>query len=886
MRIDITVRDSHGLCRDVAITAPDGSAVREVHVRLTTLVAAEPAAELWAGPRRLTPGTPLGGRGLHSGDVVSVGAPQPADPAAAAVLRLQVVSGPDAGHVVALPRGIVTIGRGIDCDLALTDPAVSRRHASITVTSVGTIVRDLLSTNGTSVDGRPVDDDGTPLAPGAMLRVGDSFVSMCAGSDPAAAVRASAGGALLVNRPPRAQPALSRGEVQFPVRDRGRPPQRMQWVAAAVPALAGVGLALALHSPQFLIFALISPVVVVATSLGDRLHWRRDRRRDATSFRQREASARADVVAGLAREVAIRRRAGPDPAALHDVATAPSVRLWERRRSDVDALVVRVGLADQPSALRARRGGDITPAGRVTDVPVSVDLRAGPLGVAAPVDIGLGIARWLAGQLAVLHSPVDVEIALLLSDDAAASWAWTRWLPHLGGRIAATPDERQALVAELGGLAEQPLAGHRLDRNGWGGRWLVLVVDRARALSDLPGLSALLALGPAAGITAICLDEHQRQLPAACAACVVAAGETGARLRLVGGDSGSCADLIADRVTNAWADRVARALAPLADAGRDTSTALPRECRLVELLQFDDFDVAHLLQRWAADDGCASTILGMGVDGRFDIDLVRDGPHALVAGTTGSGKSELLQSFVAGLAVCHPPEAISFVLIDYKGGAAFADCARLPHTVGLVTDLDAQLTGRALRSLHAELTRRERLFAQVEATDLDAFRAVTPQPEELGRLVLVVDEFAALADDLPDFVDGLIAIAQRGRSLGVHLVLATQRPSGVVSPEIRANTALRIALRVCDPAESADVIGTDRAAQLGRDTPGRAIVCVGSASTETADGPGGRAGRRRQQSRGVGHPVGRLAAPGRRSHRGHGRSRRHDGLATDCRHGA
>ncbi|MEP7022093.1 MAG: FtsK/SpoIIIE domain-containing protein, partial [Pseudonocardiales bacterium] len=237
-------------------------------------------------------------------------------------------------------------------------------------------------------------------------------------------------------------------------------------------------------------------------------------------------------------------------------------------------------------------------------------------------------------------------------------------------------------------------------------------------------------------------------------------------------------------------------------------------------------------ERWGFDDGRASALLGMGVDGPVHIDLVADGPHALVAGTTGSGKSELLQSLVAGLAVAHPPDAISFVLIDYKGGAAFADCARLPHTVGVVTDLDAQLTGRALGSLHAELARHERLFARVGAHDLAAYRTAGPPPEALGRLVLVVDEFAALADELPDFVSGLVAIAQRGRSLGIHLVLATQRPGGVVSPEIRANTTLRVALRVADPAESTDVIGTDRAAHLGRDTPGRAVVRAGDTCTE------------------------------------------------------
>ncbi|MEP7178810.1 MAG: FtsK/SpoIIIE domain-containing protein, partial [Pseudonocardiales bacterium] len=645
-------------------------------------------------------------------------------------------------------------------------------------------------------------------------------------------VRASPGGAMLVNRPPQTRGEFTAGPVQLPAREGARPPQRVQWIAATVPALAGIALALALHSPQFLIVALMAPVVVVATSLGDRLHWRRDRRRASTSLRHREATARAEVAAGLAAETAARRRTGPDPATLYDAAAGPGVRLWERRRSDSDALTVRLGLTDLPSALQARRGSVVQPAGRVVDVPLALDLRRGPLGVAGPAEIGIGVVRWLVCQLATLHSPADLEIALLLSDDAVARWTWARWLPHVGGRVTTTPDAGHALVTELGTVIERRLASRRLDSTGWPGRWLVVVVDHARALVELPGLSALLAAGPSVGITAICLDSHGRRLPAACATCVVATGETGARLRLAGPLPQICAEFVADRVTGGWADRVARCLAPLVDAGSDAATCLSPQCRLVDVLGIDDFDVAKILDRWAGDVGCADTVLGLGVDGPVHLDLVRDGPHALVAGTTGSGKSELLQSLVAGLAVCHPPEAISFVLIDYKGGAAFADCARLPHTVGLVTDLDAQLTTRALRSLHAELARRERLFAQLNTKDLAGYRAAASPPEQLGRLVLVVDEFAALAEELPDFVSGLVAIAQRGRSLGVHLVLATQRPSGVVSPEIRANTTLRIALRVSDPAESTDVIGTDRAAHLARDAPGRAILSVGATATE------------------------------------------------------
>lgn len=182
--------------------------------------------------------------------------------------------------------------------------------------------------------------------------------------------------------------------------------------------------------------------------------------------------------------------------------------------------------------------------------------------------------------------------------------------------------------------------------------------------------------------------------------------------------------------------------------------------------------------RWPQARDTLRTDLGNTSDGPASIDLCRDGPHALVAGTTGSGKSELLQSLIAGLALNHPPERCSFLLVDYKGGAAFAEAARLPHTVGLLTDLDGSTTARALRSLAAELSRREALLAAHGVPDL----AALPASVELARLVIVVDEFATLVEELPGFVPGLVGIAQRGRSLGIHLVLATQRPGGVVSP--------------------------------------------------------------------------------------------------------
>jgi DNA segregation ATPase FtsK/SpoIIIE, S-DNA-T family len=209
------------------------------------------------------------------------------------------------------------------------------------------------------------------------------------------------------------------------------------------------------------------------------------------------------------------------------------------------------------------------------------------------------------------------------------------------------------------------------------------------------------------------------------------------------------------------------------------------------------------------------------------VDLAVDGPHALVAGTTGAGKSELLRTLVTSLAVVNRPDELVMVLVDYKGGSAFADCAALPHCVGLVTDLDPHLADRALTSLGAELKRRERLMAGVGARDLTAYRATDPETG-LPRLVIVIDEFRALAEELPGFVDGLVRIAALGRSLGIHLVLATQRPAGIVSADVRANMNLRIALRLRDTSDSLDVLDSPAAATLPEGVPGRALLRTGA----------------------------------------------------------
>jgi S-DNA-T family DNA segregation ATPase FtsK/SpoIIIE len=819
MQVKLTLR-AEGRERDIEVRAPSGTTASQLAPLFGTVIEV-PAAASWAtGGRPLPPQSLLGDRGLRSGCVLEVGGSGTRSALAGSALQLRVIGGPDSGQVIALPRGRHLIGRDQASDLRLQDPDVSRRHAELCVDLRGISVRDLGSTNGTWLNGARITARPCALEMGAVLRLGDSLVCVLAASEPPAAVTADGRGGLLVHRPPHLTEPVNGDPVEFPAElpATGRP--RLQWVSALAPAVLGVGFAILLRNNQFLAFALLSPLTLLAGAAVDRREWRRNRDKAAQARAQAETAARDQLQARLAAESDKRHRDFADAAAVLQAVAIPDCRLWERRPQEPCFLAVRLGIADQPADTTATRSGRALPAEVLAAAPATVSLLDGALGLAGPLPLARGSARWVVAQLLALHSPRDLAVVALL-DGEIAEWRWLRWAGATVKAVATEPDGHRLLLSSVLAL----IAERRAERAGGdrAGPQIVVLLDRASALATLDGLQPMLEQGPAVGVTALCIDQEARLLPPSCRSTAVLTSETGSTLELCQ-PGRRVLQVATDRVSPAWAEQLARSLAPLRDAESSSAAELPGEVWLADLLDCAEPTAGSLLRRWAAP-APASTPIGMAATGPVELDLLRDGPHVLIAGSTGSGKSELLRSLVTGLAIRHAPDDVAFVLIDYKGGAAFAECAGFPHTLGLVTDLDGHLTSRALASLDAEIRRREVAFAAAGVAELDDYRrSALHEAQRLPRLVLVVDEFAYLAEELPNFLSGLIGIAQRGRSLGLHLVLATQRPAGVVSPQIKANIALRIALRVTDAVESHDVIGSDAARRISKNQPGRGFA--------------------------------------------------------------
>ncbi|MGA5704061.1 FHA domain-containing protein [Peterkaempfera bronchialis] len=897
MQIRLTVLRPHSgpstdrLAADVLVTAPAGTALGAVAGALAGAVGvrggrAATHVHLYAGTQRLDERTLLGHPPLVDGAVLSLNEPAPEhdreDGPAAAELR--VVGGPDAGGVHLLHPGRVRVGRSGDADVPLDDPDVSRLHLELRISPDGRVaVADLGSTNGTTLDGALVGPDPVALPVGGLLRLGESSMVLAPGAPPAAEppprpATADGQGHLLLApplppRPPAAAPP-------------GTPPQAPEAAQAdedPAPAARGRGLR--------------------SLRLGDTL--RRGARGPVEEARAATRTAEQQRAQAHSREAAALRQRLPDPAALLLTALDHGPGLWERGPAHPEALTLRLGTADRPAA----EPGVLLPA-----VPVTVELRAaGSLGLAGPRPRLSGLARAAAAQLAALHSPSALEIVLVSADparsaeDRAAEWSWAFWLPQLRPSqgqecrllVGLDTAQAEARIAELTARLDGPVRH--------GGPATVLLLDGDPG-SDAArqGAARLIARGPAAGVHTVCLAEQAEALPPGLGATAVIGGEVATLLRVdrpVRGAAGPHREVVdgvaLDAVSAAWAERLARSLAPLRESAPAARGPLPTALRLLDLLDLDMVTPAKISGRWTelpATAGSAAAVLGTARDGHCTLDLtdrelttpgLPGGPHLLVGGAPGSGKTELLRTLVASLAVAERPDRLSMVVVEGREptdpALGLYACTDLPHVSAyLGAEVEPARTLEAADALLAELDRREQLlqgsdFAvwyaermlrrgdggrpvggirlippRTAPDDADRerdrpaarsvagpVRAVALQQAAPARLLVVVDDFDALVGgDGPArpavgdpalraraaLTEALAEVAVRGGRLGVHLAVSTGQPEWTTGTEVDEAALLRIALRTDDPALSRLLIHVEDAAALAEDTPGRGYL--------------------------------------------------------------
>lgn len=759
---------------------------------------------------------------------------------------LAEIAGPGTGALHPLTSAASRVGRSPGAGIHVANGAASWSHAVLTRSGDRVWLRDDHSSNGTAVDGELLDPGAgaVELHDGQVVQIGDARLMLTRAPDWETAApggtRPPLNGRIAFNRPPRPGPPPAPAPVEVPVKKEPQRDSKFSWAAVLAPLVMAVGLVAVMGSFRYALLALLSPVMGVAS-------WWEQKRRARSSEKEVEAQFARDLERFgeeiSAAAVLERERLRAITAYPHEgiaVARAGAAPLWRARAGHEDFWRAQAGTGRAPYAVpldTANRRTDpraqrLIDAAHLVSAPVPIDLAGGGVGVWGPREHALALARSLLCQSATRSGPSDMGVAVLTGRSTADDWRWAAWLPH----TLISPVNPHSRWMGFSAEASAALARQLRDSpDSLQAPALLLVVDDASLLEgrDSPVRELLTARADADGasaprVSAIVVADSPTRIPASCTTVIEAAGE-GEAVVGVPGDNTVLEGVCPCGITAATANDWARGLARFDDPDtREAGGSLPSLVHLFELLGLDHDVTAEDIERMWRADHPYRTPIGVGEDGILWFDLVRDGPHGLVGGTTGSGKSEYLRSLIAGLAAHVDPQRLTFILVDFKGGAAFASLDQLPHTIGTLSNLEAPLAYRALRALEAEMEYRQRRFAQAgENVDtLDAYLATGPD-EPMPRILVVVDEFAQLAKEYPDILSSLVSIGAVGRTLGIHMVLATQRPTGVVNDNILANTNMRTALRVQSRDDSIGVISVPHASQIGRTQPGRAYMRLG-----------------------------------------------------------
>lgn len=559
----------------------------------------------------------------------------------------------------------------------------------------------------------------------------------------------------------------------------------------------------------------------------------------------------------------------PESAAANKWLLQKDSKIWSRIPSDPDYLNIRTGMGTvqsgfkievpkqdaiekEPLLEKAQEMADKFIS--ISNVPVLLDIQKHRvIGIVGNPEIAADLCRSMAAQIALHHSPDEVKLSVIYGQQDAEQWDWMRWLPHVWDE-----QRRTRFMFQDGLYPPQQLEGllALLQRRRWIGQGMpsakkvlpnfVFIIPDVQAVEQEPILPLLLEEGERVNTSCIILAPSRDRLPKECQV-VIACSEKEAVIQAttnVSSDKSNNKEkselnmvVQYDRLSLDEADYFARAMAPY-QLKKAAADEIPNVLTLFKLFDVQAVDQLDVVTRWKQNRYPNALPVPIGVKGggkpvllniHDKIERKGHGPHGLMAGTTGSGKSEVIQTLIASLAVHFHPHDLAFMLIDYKGGGMSNTFAKLPHVIATITNLEEEgLIERSKVSLKAELERRQKLFvAAGNVQHIDEYYATEWRDKEpLPHLVIVIDEFAQLKKDQPEFMNELVSIAAIGRTLGVHLLLATQKPGGVVDDKIWSNSRYRVCLRVQDEADSREMLKIPDAAYITN--PGRGFLQVGT----------------------------------------------------------
>lgn len=669
-------------------------------------------------------------------------------------------------------------------------------------------------------------------------------------------------------RSPRIVPDFSRQEIVIPAppSQQESSPNSVLLMVLPLMLIAGVMVAIGVFSHMVAMIWYSVPMILasgVASVIGYVAQQRKAKSRREEKERKYRSlldkyESRLRQITKKQREIALLNN--PPVGVCLEIVESLNRALWCRTPSDEDFLSLRIGVGSLPlwATVKLPEPQDplnpsllVSEAQRlverykfVSDIPVSLPLtQSGPVGIAGERDDVIRFTSALLIHLATHHAPSEVKIAVLYHREERNLWNWTRWLPHTwsdDGKLRFMGEGKTGTHRTLDALEQLfSMRQRRSNERHASGNVVelprvVVVITDDRLLQNEPFSQKLLSEGSALGFYPVILAMRVKLLPKECVTWVkLENGKGVANIRKPGGtERFTFSPDLADVKT---AQEFARLTAPI-ELQRSSQATIPSLVTLLDLFQVEKVEDLNIETRWRKNFRptlSLATPIGVKAGGDIlylDLHEKAHGPNGLVAGMVGSGKTELLQTLVASLAVNYHPYMVSFVLVDYKGGGMASPFADIPHTLGVITNLQkGNLAERAITSFKVEMERRQKIFEDADVTHIDQYQALFCSgrvKEPLPYLVVIVDEFAEMKTEQPEVAKEFVRVARLGRSLGFRLILAMQKPAGIVDGQIEANTRFRLCLKVAQTEDSQAMLKRPDAAFLV--DRGRAYFQVGA----------------------------------------------------------